>query len=116
MALFTQQEREEEEREEAARLDAQKLEGAFNNLDFDDGDSSLCSPPGWIRYKGHGFVMVTPGPAAQLKNLTCTLYGQGEKEMFGNMEHEPLPGHHPLLTTTSSSLIGLGKILTRVIV
>ena len=59
MALFAQQEREEEEREEAARLDAQKLEGAFNNLDFDDGDSSLSSPPGGIRYKGHSLAMVT---------------------------------------------------------
>ena len=47
-----QQEREEEEedREEARRIDAelaQRLEGAFDDLDFDDDDdSSLCSPPG----------------------------------------------------------------------
>ena len=51
-----QQEREEEEedREEARRIDAelaQKLEGAFDDLDFDDDDdSSLCSPPGEVNY------------------------------------------------------------------
>jgi hypothetical protein len=26
--------------------------------------------------------VVTPGAAAQLKNLTCTPYGQGEQEML----------------------------------
>ena len=51
-----QQEREEEEedREEARRIDAelaQRLEGAFDDLDFDDDDdSSLCSPPGEVNY------------------------------------------------------------------
>ena len=50
-----EREEEEEEREEAARLDAQlaqKLEGAFDDLDFDDDDSSLCSPPAGIRHEG----------------------------------------------------------------
>ena len=51
-----QQEREEEEedREEARRIDAelaQRLEGAFDDLDFDDDDdSSLCSPPGGFNH------------------------------------------------------------------
>ena len=52
-----QREEEAEEREEAARIDAQlaqKLEGAFDDLDFetDDDDSSLCSPPGAVRHEG----------------------------------------------------------------
>ena len=53
-----EREEEEEEREEAARLDAQlaqKLEGAFDDLDLDDDDSSLCSPPGGIRNEGNFF-------------------------------------------------------------
>ena len=55
-----QQEREEEEedREEARRIDAelaQRLEGAFDDLDFDDDDdSSLCSPPGNVYEFGRG--------------------------------------------------------------
>ena len=32
--------------------------------------------------------MVTPGAAAQLENLTCTPDGQGEQEMFGNIEQQ----------------------------
>jgi len=86
-----QREEEEEEREEAARLDAQlaqKLEGAFDDLDFDDDDSSLCSPPGAIRHDGHGVAMVTPGAGAQMKYLTSTPYGQGEQEMYGNMDQQ----------------------------
>ena len=45
-----EREEEEEDREEARRIDEelkQKLEGAFDDLEFDDDDdSSLCSPPG----------------------------------------------------------------------
>eukprot|EP00092_Neocalanus_flemingeri_P009846 GFUD01010610.1.p1 GENE.GFUD01010610.1~~GFUD01010610.1.p1 ORF type:complete len:1104 (+),score=472.03 GFUD01010610.1:138-3449(+) len=95
-----EREEEEEEREEAARLDAQlaqKLEGAFDDLDFDDDDSSLCSPPGAIRNQDHG-AMVTPGAGVQLKYLTSTPYSQGEQEMYGNMEvqqhHQPTTPYH----------------------
>ena len=58
-----QQEREEEEedREEARRIDAelaQRLEGAFDDLDFDDDDdSSLCSPPGECLFVSAGLLL-----------------------------------------------------------
>ena len=49
-----EREEEEEDREEARRIDAelaQRLEGAFDDLDFDDDDdSSLCSPPGGFNH------------------------------------------------------------------
>ena len=51
-----EREEEEEDREEARRIDAelaQRLEGAFDDLDFDDDDdSSLCSPPGGFNHVG----------------------------------------------------------------
>ena len=49
-----EREEEEEDREEARRIDAelaQRLEGAFDDLEFDDDDdSSLCSPPGGFNH------------------------------------------------------------------
>merc|ERR1719481_18473 len=70
-----QREEEEQDREEARRIDQElrhKLEGAFDDLEFDDDDdSSLCSPPGAPRTGD----MVTPGglgPGDQY--LTSTPY------------------------------------------
>jgi len=88
-----QREEEAEEREEAARIDAQlaqKLEGAFDDLDFetDDDDSSLCSPPGAVRHEGHGGEMVTPGAGVQMKYLTSTPYGQGEHDIYGGVDQQ----------------------------
>jgi len=76
----TEQEREEEEdeEEEGRRIEAElaeKLEGAFDDLDLDDGDdSSLYSPPPNIN-------AYTPGQVP-LKYLTSTPFTANEQKNF----------------------------------
>ena len=68
-----EREEEEEDREEARRIDEelkQKLEGAFDDLEFDDDDdSSLCSPPGELNAPKSAISLSQPS----LTSNSCSL-------------------------------------------
>ena len=112
-----EREEEEEDREEARRIDEelkQKLEGAFDDLEFDDDDdSSLCSPPGGLDGpKSPGLCPLLPSTSWSLPSLLastpssrCRAAAAPSHGDSRPARRSPVPHLHPLYRPGQQKLV-----------